>query len=308
MRKISILVPCKNEQETVGLFLEAFAAAVGDLPYEWEFVFVNDGSKDNTLEVLSELAQTRPGIKIVDLSRNFGKEIALTAALDHATGDAAIPMDADLQDPPELISEMTKLWEQGYDVVYAVRSKRHGEGLIKKATAYIFYRLIALTSRTEIPADTGDFRLIDRRVIDALKQQRETHRYMKGLFAWIGFRQIGIPYERKPRSAGKTKFNFFKLVELAIEGITSFSTGPLRLATVFGLLISVGAMVYASVLIALKVLYGNEAEGYTSLMVAVLFMGGIQLVFLGILGEYVGRIFNESKQRSLYLVREVINS
>lgn len=307
MSKISILVPCKNEQESVEMFMQVMHKTLANLPYEWEYVFVNDGSQDRTLDILKELRQQFPTIKILDLSRNFGKEIALAAALDHATGDAAIPMDVDLQDPPALVPEMIKLWEQGYEVVYAVRSRRDGEGFLKRVTAYLFYRLLSWTSKTQIPPDTGDFRLIDRKVIDVLNQQRELHRYMKGLFAWVGFRQIGIPYVRQARAAGKTKFNFLKLLDLAIEGITSFSTGPLRLATVSGLLISLGAMLYAVFLILVKLFEGNDAEGYTSLMVAILFMGGIQLVFLGVLGEYVGRIFNETKRRSLYIVREVIN-
>ncbi len=304
-KTISLLVPCYNEEETIPIFYAEITNLFSALSYDYEIIFVNDGSKDSTLKKMLKLVRKDARVKVVDLSRNFGKEIALTAAIDNCTGDAVIPMDVDMQDPPEVIPEMLELWEQGFEVVYAVRTSRHGDGFLKKVSASLFYRLISFTSNVGIPRNTGDFRLMDRKVIEALRSQREYHRYMKGLFAWVGFKQVGLPYTRKPRSAGKTKFNFFKLLNLAIEGITSFSTAPLRISSMMGILISVLAAVYAFYLIYIKVVFGNNAEGFTSIMIAVLFMGGIQLIAIGVVGEYVGKVFNETKQRSLYFIRNI---
>jgi glycosyltransferase involved in cell wall biosynthesis len=239
----------------------------------------------------------------VDLSRNFGKEIAMTAGMDHARGDAVVVIDADLQDPPELIPEMIRHWQDGYDVVYAKRTSRAGESALKKVTAYLYYRTIGKLSRVKIPADAGDFRLLSRRAVDALAGLREQHRFMKGLFAWIGYPQKAIPYERHARHDGKTKWNFRSLWSFAIEGITSFSIMPLKVATYVGVATAFGAFLFGLFLIIQTLLFDNPVAGYPSLMVAVLFLGGIQLIALGIIGEYLGRMFDETKGRPLYLLK-----
>ncbi len=303
--RISIIVPAHNEEEVLHELHARLRAVFSSLPdVDPEFVFVNDGSTDGTLRILQELRQDDPAVAYVDLSRGFGKEIALSAGLDHATGDAVILMDADLQDPPELIPDFLEHWRQGYDVVYGKRIRRDGETALKKATAYLFYRLIRKVSHTQIPQDTGDFRLLSRRAVDALKQLPEHHRFMKGLFAWIGYPQKAVPYVRQGRHDGTTKFNYWKLWNFAIEGITSFSTAPLKVATYLGLVIAVGAFAYAGVIIFRTLFEGNPVAGYPSLMTVVLFLGGVQLMTIGVLGEYVGRIFNETKRRPLYLVKE----
>ena len=243
-------------------------------------------------------------VAIVDLSRNFGKEIALTAGLDNAKGDAIVVIDADLQDPPELISELIKYWRQGYDVVYAKRTRRDGESVLKKVTSYGFYRILQRMSRVKIPEDTGDFRLLSRKAVDALKQLREQHRFMKGLFTWIGYAQKAVPYRRDPRHSGVTKWNYWRLWNFALEGITSFTIAPLKVATYLGLLTAFGAFIFGGVLIIDTLIHGNPVAGYPSLMVTVLFLGGIQLITLGIIGEYLGRMFDESKRRPLYLLNQ----
>ncbi len=243
-----------------------------------------------------------PRVAIIDLSRNFGKEIALTAGLDHARGDAVIVIDADLQDPPELIPELVAKWQEGYDVVYARRTARDGETLLKKTTAKLFYRFIQGINRVKIPADTGDFRLLSRRAVDALKQLRETHRFMKGLFAWIGFPQVAVNYRRDPRFAGKTKWNYWQLWNFALEGITSFTITPLKIATYVGLFTACGSFAYALFVIYKTLAYGDPVQGYPSMMVVVLFLGGVQLMTLGVIGEYLGRMFNETKRRPLYFI------
>ncbi|HWQ95668.1 MAG TPA: glycosyltransferase family 2 protein, partial [Gammaproteobacteria bacterium] len=268
-----------------------------------EIVFVNDGSTDNTPEVLYRLREQDPRVAVVELSRNFGKEIALTAGLDHAQGEAVVVIDADLQDPPELIPELIKQWREGYDVVYATRVARDGETYLKKATASAFYRLIQNVSRVKIPADTGDFRLLSRRAVDALKQLREQHRFMKGLFSWIGYPQKSVPYRRDPRFAGETKWNYWRLWNLALEGITSFTIAPLKLASYIGVLTSLAAFIYAVRVIYKTLVYGDPVQGYPSLMVVVLFLGGIQLLTLGVIGEYLGRMFDETKGRPLYFTK-----
>lgn len=257
--------------------------------------------------MLEELANTDQHAVILDLSRNFGKEIAMTAGLDHAVGQAVVLIDADLQGPPELIRDFVREWlEGGYDVVYGKRRSRAGESALKKLSAHVFYRFIQRMSRVRIPEDTGDFRLMSRRAVDALRHFREQHRFMKGLFAWIGFPQKPLLYDRDPRFAGKTKFSYWKLWNFAIEGITSFTTIPLRLATYLGLLVALFAFAFGAWVIFRTLMYGNPVAGYPSLMVLVLFLGGVQLAFIGVLGEYLGRMFDESKGRPLYFVKQHI--
>lgn len=299
---LSVVVPAYNEQEVLPEFHRRLATVLQSLAMDYEIVYVNDGSKDTTLEVLNVLQRGDRHTAIVDLSRNFGKEIALTAGLDYARGDAVVVIDADLQDPPELIPELINGWRDGYDVVYATRSAREGETFMKKATAHLFYRVVQSISRFKIPEDTGDFRLLSRRAVDALKQLREQHRFMKGLFAWIGYPQKSVPYRRDPRFAGETKWNYWRLWNLAIEGITSFTIAPLKLATYLGLIVALGAFSYGGFIIVRTLIFGNPVAGYPSLMVVVLFLGGVQLVALGIIGEYLGRMFDETKGRPLYLV------
>nr|WP_051135085.1 glycosyltransferase family 2 protein [Paenibacillus alvei]ADG29300.1 putative family 2 glycosyltransferase [Paenibacillus alvei] len=305
--KLSIVVPMYNEEENIEYFYSKITNVLESNNYQYEIVCVNDGSKDQTLSRISEIAEKDKRIKVIDLSRNFGKEIAMTAGLRYSTGDAVIPIDADLQDPPELIPQLIEKWQEGYDVVYATRARREGETFVKKATAHLFYRFIQKITRINIPADTGDFRLMSRQVVDALNQLPEQHRFMKGLFSWVGFRQTSIIYQREPRFAGKTSFNYWKLWNFAIEGITSFSFAPLQIAMYLGFAISILALIYAGFMIVSTLVGGNPVPGYPSLMVAILFFGGVQLITLGVIGEYIGRIYNETKRRPLYLVREVIN-
>lgn len=269
-----------------------------------EIVFINDGSTDNTLAVLAHLRKMDSRIGILNLSRNFGKEVALTAGIDHAKGDAVIVIDADLQDPPEVIPEMLKHWADGFDVVYAKRTSRDGESQLKKGTAYGFYRVIQMVSRVSIPEDTGDYRLLSRRAVDALKQLREQHRFTKGLFAWIGYPQKEVLYRRDTRFAGQTKWNYWRLWNLALEGITSFSIGPLKIATYLGCAVGLGAFTYAGAVIYKTLVYGDPVAGYPSLMVVILFIGGAQLIATGIIGEYLGRTFDETKQRPLYFLKD----
>lgn len=299
---LSVVVPVYNEKEVLHEFHKRLSSVLTALPLDYEVVYVNDGSTDITLSVLEEIKRDDSTVGVVDLSRNFGKEIALTAGLDYCKGDAAVVIDADLQDPPEVIPELIAGWREGYDVVYAKRISRDGETFIKKATARVFYRVIQAISRFKIPEDTGDFRLLSRRAIDALHQLREQHRFMKGLFAWIGFPQKAVLYRRDARFAGETKWNYWRLWNFAIEGITSFTIAPLKLATYFGLLVALGAFVYGAIIIVKTLLYGNPVPGYPSLMVVVLFLGGVQLVAIGIIGEYLGRMFDETKGRPLYLI------
>jgi polyisoprenyl-phosphate glycosyltransferase len=303
MTLLSIVVPCYNEQEVLPEFHKRLSAVFKKLNYELEIVYVNDGSNDGTLEVINRLRTNDPRIAIVDLSRNFGKEIAMAAGFDNACGDAIVVIDADLQDPPELIPEMIHLWQGGYDVVYAQRTAREGETWLKKASAAVFYRVIQQVSRVQIPLNTGDYRLMSRRAVDALNRLREQHRFMKGLYAWIGFSQKALPYKRDPRFAGVTKWNYWKLWNFALEGITSFTIAPLKVATYLGLFASVVAFLYAAVIVFKTILYGDPVRGYPTLIVVVLFLGGAQLAALGIIGEYLGRMFDEIKQRPLYLLQ-----
>jgi glycosyltransferase involved in cell wall biosynthesis len=303
-RLLSVVVPAYNEVEVLPHFHERLSAVLQDVSLQAEIVYVNDGSRDATLDIMRSLADKDERVAIVNLSRNFGKEIALTAGLDHAQGDAVILIDADLQDPPELIPVMLERWREGHDVVYAKRISRAGESQLKKLTAFAFYRLIQRVSHVRIPPDTGDFRLLSRRAVTALGKLREQHRFMKGLYAWLGFPQISVPYQREPRYAGNTKWNYWRLWNFAIEGITSFTTAPLKVATYLGLVTAFAAFLYAAIIIVKTFVYGNPVHGYPSLMVVILFLGGVQLITIGILGEYVGRMFDETKRRPLYLVHE----
>jgi glycosyltransferase involved in cell wall biosynthesis len=267
-------------------------------------LYVDDGSRDDTWAVLQDLAATDPSVQLVRLARNFGKEIALTAGLDAADADAVVILDADGQDPPELIPAFVERWRQGYDVVYGTRTRRDGESWIKRATAAAFYRVINRLSATPIPPDTGDFRLLSRRVVEALGQLRERQRFMKGLFAWVGFRQVALPYERAPRLAGASKFSYWRLWNLALEGITGFSTVPLRVATYVGFASAAAAFVYALWVVFKTLSWGEPVQGWPTMMAVILFLGGVQLMALGILGEYLGRLYLEAKQRPLYLVSD----
>jgi glycosyltransferase involved in cell wall biosynthesis len=300
------VVPAYNEEEGLLELHRRLTAVLESLDADWEVLYVNDGSSDGTLSVLNGFND--PRVAIIDLSRNFGKEIAMTAGLDHARGDAVVVIDADLQDPPELIPELVRRWRDGFDVVYARRAARDGETFVKKATAKLFYRAIQFLSRVKIPADTGDYRLLSRRAVEALRLLREQHRFMKGLFAWIGFPQVAVYYHRDPRFAGSTKWNYWNLWNFALEGITSFSIGPLKIATYVGLLTALASFLAAGVIIYKTIVYGEAVRGYPSLMVVMLFLGGVQLMSLGMIGEYLGRMFNETKRRPLYLVNRFVPS
>ena len=300
---LSVVVPVYNEEEVLPDFHQRLSIVLNGFSWRSEIIFVNDGSTDRTLEAIENLRKNDPRVALLDLSRNFGKEIALTAGLDFSNGQGIVVIDADLQDPPELIPELVKHWIIGYDVVYAKRLNREGESLIKKATAHIFYRLIHRVGRFRIPEDTGDFRLLSRRAVEALKQLREQHRFMKGLFAWIGYPGKEVLFRRDPRYLGRTKWDYWNLWNFALEGVTSFTTAPLKVATYLGMVIALGAFMYAGSIIYDTLLHGNPVAGYPSLMVVILFLGGIQLITIGILGEYLGRMFDETKQRPLYLIK-----
>jgi glycosyltransferase involved in cell wall biosynthesis len=301
---LSIIVPVYNESLNIYPFYERMTPILEGTGYSYEIIFVNDGSKDDTVWRLKQLNDKDGRVKLIDFSRNFGKEIAMTAGLHLAAGEAVIPIDVDLQDPPEIIPQLIAKWNEGYDVVYATRTKREGETWMKKLTALIFYRFIKKITKINIPQNTGDFRLMSRQVVDALNELPEHHRFMKGLFSWVGFRQTSIPYLRERRHQGTSKFNYWKLWNFALEGITSFSFWPLQVASYVGITAALFAIIYAIYLIATTILIGNPVPGYPSLMVAVLFLGGVQLITLGVIGEYIGRIYNETKRRPLYIIRE----
>ena len=303
---ISVVVPAFNEEEGLEEFHRRISAVLNQINLTAEIVYVNDGSSDRTLPIIQGLQQFDPRVTLVDLSRNFGKETALTAGLDYAKGDAVVVIDADLQDPPELIPEMISHWQNGCDVVYARRFRREGETWLKKLTAAGFYRIMHRLGSVAVPQDTGDFRLLSRRAVDAICRMRETHRFMKGLFAWIGYRQKEIIYARDARHAGATKWNYWRLWNFALEGITSFTVAPLKIATYMGTAIAIGAFSYGGFIIGKTIFLGRDMPGYASIMAVVLFLGGIQLLALGVLGEYIGRMFNEVKQRPLYLVQSYV--
>lgn len=300
---ISIVVPAYNEEAVLESFHARMSSVLDQLvDYRCEIIFVNDGSRDGTQAVMDRLANADARVGTITLSRNFGKEAAMTAGLDMAQGDAVAIFDADLQDPPELLLQFVAQWKAGYDVVYAKRRQRDGETWLKKATAHAFYRLIKKLSKVSIPPDTGDCRLMSRRVVQDLKRLREQHRFMKGLFAWVGYPSVAVTYRRDARAAGQTKFNYWALWNFALEGITSFTIAPLKLATYLGTFFAVAAFGFGVWIILRTLIWGDPVHGYPSLIVTVLFFGGIQLFFIGILGEYLGRIFDETKGRPLYLV------
>ena len=302
---LSIIIPMYNEEESLPYLYDRLVR-LGDKieNYTLEFLFVNDGSSDNSLTMVKELREIDARVCYLSLSRNFGKEVAMGAAFDYVNGDAVVIIYADLQDPPELILEMLKYYEEGYDDVYAKRKSREGETWLKKMTSKTFYRVLHTVSRVPIQQDTGDFRLLSRRAIEALKSFPEKQRYTKGMFSLIGFKKIAIEFDRDPRVAGSTKWNYFKLMELAVEGITSFTLAPLRISTYIGIITSLCAMVYATFIFIKTVIYGIDVPGYASLMCVVLFLGGVQLLCLGVIGEYLGRIFIEAKARPLYFIDE----
>jgi glycosyltransferase involved in cell wall biosynthesis len=302
--EVSIVVPVYNEEENLDVLFTRLLTVLDALGTSYEIVCVNDGSRDNTLKGLIAYHDRYPRIKVVNLSRNFGKDIALTAGIDHARGMAVIPIDADLQDPPELIAEMVNKWREGYDVVYASRRVRLGESWFKRFTAGSFYRVMNRLSNFPIPPNTGDFRLLDRRVVESIQKMPERNRFMKGLFAWVGYKQTAILFDREPRYQGQTKWNYWKLWNFALDGITSFSLVPLKVWTYVGLSIAFPSLLYAIYLIVRTIVFGIDVPGYASIMVSVLFLGGIQLLTLGIIGEYIGRVYEEVKGRPLYLVRD----
>ncbi|WP_298136509.1 glycosyltransferase family 2 protein [Acidiferrobacter sp.] len=305
---LSFVVPCYNEAANIRALYERICAVMAACPETWECICVNDGSRDETLGALTALQDKDPRVRVIDLSRNFGKEAALTAGLDHARGAAAIPLDADFQDPPELIPELVAHWRAGYDVVNAVRLSREGESLVKRASAHAFYRIFNRISKVPIPEDTGDFRLLSRPVLDALRQLPERRRFMKGLFAWVGFRTTSVSYHRAPRQAGHTTWNYVRLWRFAMDGILSFSDAPLRVASYLGLAVSLLSFLYALNLLVQTLLFGNPVKGYPSLMVALLFLGGVQLMALGVIGEYLGRVYDESKGRPVYIIRHPLKA
>ena len=305
MKTITILIPAYNEEEVLPMLFERLDAFANENNrYNFEFLFINDGSRDRTLEIIKSQAKNDRRISYVNFSRNFGKETAMLAGFDYAKGDAVVNIDADLQDPPELIPEMIKYWEEGYDDIYARRRSRAGESWLKKITSKTYYKVLQNSTRIPIQIDTGDFRLMSRRFVDALQKFRESERYTKGMYSWVGYKKKEILYDRDPRAAGTTKWNYAKLINLAIDGITSFTTAPLRISTYIGAFVSVIAFVYIAYLL-IRPLFGvPTVPGYSSTLAIILFLGGIQLLSLGIIGEYVGRIFNETKARPLYFVEE----
>ena len=308
MKTVTLLIPAYNEEEVIGSLFDRLDGLANSIKnYKFEFLFVNDGSRDNTLEIIKSQAKKDSRVSYINLSRNFGKEIAMIAGIDHVRGDAMVIIDADLQDPPELIPEMIKHWEEGYDDVYAKRNVREGETWFKIFTAKSFYWIMDRLTRSQliaIPNNTGDFRLLDRRCIDSLKQMRESERYTKGMYSWVGFKKKEITYDRDPRSAGVPKQNYRKLFDLAFNGITSFSVSPLRIASLLGIIISLIAFIFIVVIIIKTLWFGDPVAGYPSTMAVVLFLGGLQLISIGIIGEYIGKIFLEVKNRPLYLIEE----
>lgn len=301
---ISVIAPVYNEQDLLGAFCREMARVLDEIGEPWEIILVNDGSRDGTLDIMRAEHARDPRIKGLSFSKNFGGQIAITAGLDRAQGDAVVVIDADLQDPPDVVKDLVARWREGYQVVYAQRESRAGETFFKRLTAAVYYRLIRRVASVDIPLDTGEFRLLDRKAADALRSIREQHRYLRGLAAWIGFRTIAVPYNRAARTAGETKYTFSKMVRLAVDGITNFSYLPLQLATYAGFLVAGISLVGILVAIAVRLFLGHELTGQTTTLVSVLFLGGIQLIFLGILGEYLGRIYDEVKRRPLYIVSE----
>jgi glycosyltransferase involved in cell wall biosynthesis len=304
MTRLCVVVPAFNESEGLREFHARLGAVLDRLDLDGEVLYVDDGSKDDTYAIMCELRDADPRVATLRLSRNFGKELALTAGLDAADADAVVVIDADLQDPPELIPTFVQHWREGYDVIYGTRSTRAGETRLKKFTSAAFYRIMQRLSATPLPRDTGDFRLMSRRAVDAIKQLRERQRFMKGLFTWVGYRQKAMVYDRDPRFAGSSKFNYWRLWNFALEGITSFSGAPLKIATYIGVFTALLAFGFGIVVLGKALFFGDPVRGYPSLMLVVLFLGGVQLMALGMVGEYLGRLYMEAKQRPLYLIDE----
>ena len=301
---LSFVLPVCDEQETLAELSRRLGAVIEELDVDAEIIFVDDGSTDATFALLVELQGLDPRVKVVRLTRNFGHQIAISAGLDLASGDAAVIMDADLQDPPEVVPELVARWREGYEIVYAVRSRRTVEPWFRRSIIRLSYRLIRRVSRIDIPPDAGDFRLVDRKALEAFRALRETNRYVRGMFTWIGFKQVGVPYVREARFGGHTKYPYRKLVQLAVDGIVGFSNAPLRAALIVGFVVSAASFALAVTAIALKLAGVNIPEGWTSLVVVVSFLSGVQLLLVGMLGLYVARIYDEVKERPLYLVRE----
>lgn len=299
---LSIVAPCYNEEDVIDIFLEKMFYILQKLDKSFEIVFVNDGSKDRTLEILKEKSQAYPEVRVINLSRNFGKESAMTAGIDATCGEVVVPIDVDLQDPPELILDFVKKYEEGYDVVVGKRADRTTDTTAKRVSAELFYKMHNKISDIEIPHNVGDYRLMSRRVVDELKKLPETQRFMKGIFAWLGFKTAVVEYKRDPRVAGETSFNGWKLWNFALDGITSFSTAPLRVWLYVGIVLAFVSFLYGSWIVLKTLIFGVDSPGYASMITVVLFLGGIQLMGIGILGEYIGRIYLESKNRPVYIV------
>lgn len=305
MKKISILVPCHNEQENIEKLYDALVESIAKINgYQWEIVFVDDGSFDDTLSRIKQLRERDERVCFISLSRNFGKENAMLAGFDHITGDAVIIMDADLQHPPHLMAEMITEWESGYDDVYAERLNRGKESWLRRKLSMLYYRLLQRMAKVDVLPNVGDFRLLDRKCIDSLKKLRETQRYTKGLYCWIGFKKKKISFQQADREKGKSSFSYHRLFNLAIEGITSYTTAPLRISTVVGIVVSLVAFIYMCYVLVKTILYGEPVQGYPTLVILILFLGGVQLLSLGIIGEYLGRVFHETKNRPVYLISE----
>ena len=305
---VSLVVPVFNEEEVIGVFYERASKALASIPgMTYELIFIDDGSRDSSLAQLAAFAAKDPAVRVIKFSRNFGHQIAISAGIDHARGDCVAVIDADLQDPPEIVQDMVDQWRQGFDVIYGVRSDRAGETRIKLWTASVFYRLLGRLTNIHIPANVGDFRLMSRRVIDQVKTLREKDRFVRGLVSWVGFKQTGVTYRRDARYAGETKYPFRKMLKFSFDGITSFSTVPLKFATWMGSVAAILAVLYL-ISVFIQRLLGYTVEGWATIMVAMLFLGSVQLICLGILGEYLGRIFNEVKPRPMYVIEEMLSS
>ncbi|MBR3100873.1 MAG: glycosyltransferase family 2 protein [Muribaculaceae bacterium] len=305
MKKITLLIPCYNEEASLPALYDRVTQVIGGMPqYEWQLLLVNDGSTDGTLSVLADLRARDPRVCYIDLSRNFGKESAMLAGFDHASGDAVVVMDADLQHPPEVIGQLLEGWEEGYDDVYARRESRGREPLLRRWLSLAYYHLLQHSTRLNVLPNVGDFRLLDRKCIDALKGLRERARNTKGLYAWIGFKKKEITFVQGDRKEGKSSFNIWRLLKLAMDGITSFTTAPLRIATLLGLIVSLGAFFYMCYVLVKTLIMGDPVAGFPTLIVAILFLSGVQLLSIGIIGEYLGRVFIETKERPVYLIRE----
>ena len=303
MKTVTLLIPCFNEEQSLPLLWEKLVQLMDSSPlYQWQILFINDGSRDNTLPVIKQLAARDSRVAFVSLSRNFGKENAMLAGFDYASGDCMVIMDADLQHPPHLVLEMLKYWEEGYQDVYARRNSRETDSWLRRKLSTAYYRLLQKASQTEVLQNVGDFRLLDRKCIDALKSMRETERYTKGMYCWIGFKKKEIEFEPAERVAGKSTFNYGRLVGLAIEGFTSYTTAPLRISTITGIIVSLMSFILLLFYLVKAIIWGDTVQGFPTLITVILFLGGVQLLSLGIIGEYLGRVFNETKKRPVYIV------